>query len=419
MMELDRSAIQTIQLARLRELRRALVPANAFYSPRLAAEFATLPEFSARVPFTSKMDLVEDQRAHPPFGTNLTFPIESYTRFCQTSSTTGNPLRWLDTPDSWEWMLGCWIRVFQAAGIGAGSRIFFAFSFGPFLGFWTAFEAAGRLGCLAIPGGGMSSAARLRTLLDTRANVLCCTPTYAIRLAEVAAQERVDRAALAIHTVIVAGEPGGSVPGARSMLEGLWPGARIVDQHGMTETGPVTYQCPLRPCVLHVMEADFLPEIVDPHSGEPVPDGGAGELVLTNLGRSASPVIRYRTGDIVQPAPAGRCVCGSHELALEGGILARRDDMVVIRGVNVYPSAVDDVLRASGGVLEYRVEILTVRSMIEIRIDVELDPAAGESSAHHLERALRDSFGLRIPVRIVPTGALPRFEMKAKRWVRN
>ena len=286
---MNRSGIQSIQLARLQKLRRALVPANFFYSQKLTAEFSSLAEFAARVPFTTKAEFVEDQRIHPPFGTNLTYRVAAYTRFCQTSSTTGHPLRWVDTEESWDWMLDCWTRVFQAAGVAKADRIFFAFSFGPFLGFWTAFDAATRLGCLAIPGGGMSSTARLRTLIDTCANVLCCTPTYAVRLAEVARQEEVDLSALAVKTIIVAGEPGGSVPGTRAMLERLWPGTRIVDHHGMTETGPVSYECPLRPGVLHVNETEFCPESVDPHSGDSVPDGKTGELVITNLGRIASP----------------------------------------------------------------------------------------------------------------------------------
>jgi phenylacetate-CoA ligase len=267
----------------------------------------------------------------------------------------------------------------------------------------------------------MNSTARLHVLRDNRANILCCTPTYAIRLAEVAAAERIDLTGLAVRTVIVAGEPGGSVAGTRALLERLWPGARIFDHHGMTETGPVSYECPCRPGVLHVMESEFVAEIVDPDSGEPLAPGSAGELVLTNLGRTASPVIRYRTGDMVQSGALDRpCECGSVELALEGGILARRDDMVIIRGVNVYPSAIEDVLRGCGGVAEYRVEIATVRSMVELRLQVE--PESGvrhEDLAHRLDSALRDAFGLRIPAEIVPSGTLPRFEMKAKRWIRT
>lgn len=400
MSQLERARLEALQLERLLALQQALVPANAFYAPRMSAGFHSLAEFSAQVPFTAKAELVQDQLAYPPFGSNLTYPLETYSRFCQTSSTTGSPLRWLDTPESWEWMLGCWTRVYEAAGVRAGDRIFFAFSFGPFLGFWTAFDAARQMGCLAIPGGGMGSTARLRTMRESRANVLCCTPTYAIRLAELAAAEQVALSDLAVRTLIVAGEPGGSVAGTRAMLERLWPDTRIVDHHGMTETGPVSYECPVRPCVLHVIEEAFFAEIVDPHTGDPMPPGRAGELVLTNLGRTASPVIRYRTGDIVQPGPPGLCACGSAEMTLEGGILTRRDDMVVIRGVNIFPSAIDDVLRACGGVAEYRVEVTTVRSMEEIRVDVEPETGAAENLCPRLEGALRDSLGLRIPVQI-------------------
>ena len=411
---MKRVAMAALQLQRLRELRAAVVEGNEFYGPRMREGFGSLGEFAARVPFTLKQELVEDQRAHPPYGTNRTYALEEYTRFCQTSSTTGSPLRWLDTAESWGWMLGCWERVFAAAGVKAGERVFFAFSFGPFLGFWTAFDAAVRMGCLAIPGGGMSSTARLRTLRDSGARVLCCTPTYAIRLAEVAREEGVRLGELGVRTMIVAGEPGGSVPGTRALLEREWPGTRVVDHHGMTETGPVSYECPRRAGVLHVMEAEFYAEIVDPETGAARGDGEAGELVLTNLGRTAAPVVRYRTGDLVQPGPAGRCECGSEEMALVGGILARRDDMVVIRGVNVYPSAVEDVLRTCGGVAEYRAEIQVVRGMVEIRMQVE-----GEDGLEHrLEAALRDALGMRIPVERVAAGTLPRFEMKARRWVK-
>jgi phenylacetate-CoA ligase len=312
-------------------------------------------------------------------------------------------------------MLDCWERVFTEAGVRTGDRVFFAFSFGPFLGFWTAFDAATRMGCLAIPGGGMSSTARLRTLIDSQAQVLCCTPTYAIRLAEVAQAEGTDLGALAVRTVIVAGEPGGSVPGTRALLERHWPGARIVDHHGMTETGPVSYECARRPGVLHVMEREFFAEVIDPATGAAATEG---ELVLTNLGRTAAPVVRYRTGDMVRVDTARPCLCGTDEMALAGGILARRDDMVVVRGVNVYPSAIEDVIRACGGVAEYRVEIVRVRAMNEIRLQVEPASADGQL-AHKLESALRDALGLRIPAEIVAAGALPRFEMKARRWIRT
>ena len=328
-------------------------------------------------------------------------------------------MRWLDTPESWDWMLGNWERVYQAAGVGAGDRIFFAFSFGPFLGFWVAFDAATRMGCLAIPGGGMRSAARLRAIIETSVTVLCCTPTYAIRLAEVAAEENIDLAAAKVRTIIVAGEPGGSVPATRNHISKLWHGARVVDHHGMTEIGPVSYGCPKRPGVLHVIEDSYIAEVIDPETGRPVPRGVTGELVLTNLGRLGSPLLRYRTSDMVQAALEECCECGSYDLALNGGILGRTDDMVVVRGVNVYPSAVDNILRGFEAVSEYRVAVQNHRSLPELSIQVELAVEyAGDSNlTHRLEAALTNAFALRIPVSLVPRGSLPRFEMKARRWL--
>jgi phenylacetate-CoA ligase len=260
----------------------AILPANRFYARKLE-NLATLDDL-----FTTKQELIDDQAAHPPYGTNLTFPLDRYTRFCQTSGTSGHPLHWLDTSESWNWMLGNWDRVYEAAGVTSKDHIFFAFSFGPFLGFWTAFEAATRMGALAIPGGGMRTSVRLNTILDTRATVLCCTPTYAIRLAETAAESHIDLEKSNVRRIIVAGEPGGSIASTRAHIEKSWPGARVVDHHGMTETGPVSYGCPARPGVLHIIESSYIAEVLD------------GELILTNLGRIGSPLIRYGTGDLVR-----------------------------------------------------------------------------------------------------------------------
>jgi phenylacetate-CoA ligase len=237
-----RSELELGQLGRLRDLMRALLPANAFYAAKLGgaydgAEVSSLEDYVRRVPFTIKQEIADDQRAHPPYGTNLTFPLARYTRFHQTSGTTGRPLRWLDTDESWEAMLEGWMEVFRAAGVGVGDRILFAFTFGPFIGFWMAFEAARRLGCLCLPGGGLTSAARLRMMLENDVTVLCCTPTYAARLAEVAVEEAIQLADTQVRVMVVAGEPGGSVPGVRARLERLWGRARVFDHHGMTEVG--------------------------------------------------------------------------------------------------------------------------------------------------------------------------------------
>jgi len=296
-------------------------------------------------------------------------------------------------------------------------RIFFAFSFGPFLGFWTAFESALKIGCLCLPGGGMSSAARVQSILANQATVLCCTPTYALRLAEVARQEGVDLSRSAVRMLIVAGEPGGSLPGTREAISKAWNGARVFDHHGMTEVGPVTHECFSRPGVLRVIESSYLAEIVDPKTGEPAGHGVEGELVLTTLARTGSPLIRYRTGDLVKALPSDQNPDGFVDVCLDGGILGRIDDMITVRGVNVYPSAVDQIIAECGGVNEYRVRVMVNRALVEIEIDIEA--AEPEATGGRLAQLLQNRLLLRVPVKCVGTGSLPRFEMKAKRWVQD
>ncbi len=424
----SRKQIETDQLARLRALIAALIPDNCFYTPRfqqsgITPDIDSLDAFTQRMPFTTKQDLVDDQQAKPPYGSNLTYPFERYTRYHQTSGTTRKPVRWLDTHEGWQWMLDNWARVFEAAGVGVGDRVMFTFSFGPFLGFWTAFECATQRGCLCIPGGGLSSEGRLHMILDNAATVLCCTPTYAIRLAEAAAEHGIDLVQSQVKKIIVAGEPGGSIPAVRQRIERLWPGATVIDHHGMTEIGPVSYQNPDDVTLLHCIEDSYLVEVIDVLSGKPLdrnkPDA-MGELVLTTLGREGSPLLRYRTGDLVKPVwPA------QGDMALRGGVLGRTDDMVVVRSVNVFPSAVEEVMRGFEEVAEYRVEVRTVRAMTELYMQVELkDDAVGPGlpgqtdQAQQIETAIKAALSFRVPVEIVDAGTLPRFEMKAKRWVR-
>ena len=421
----DRSALEAHQLERLRALVETVLAHNVFYRTKLGeagvnAPPASLEEFSRSTPFTWKRDFVEDQRLHPPYGTNLGRPLGDYVRLHQTSGTTSKPLRWLDTPEGWSWMVGGWQRIFAAAGLAPNDRVLFPFAFGPFIGFWLAFEAATRTGSMVIPAGGVRTEGRLRLIAENDVTVVCSTPTYAIRMGEAATELGIDLSQSKVRVLMAAGEPGASVPATRALLEKLWPTARIVDHHGMTEVGPVSYPCPRRPGVLHVMESSYYAEVLDPETLELVAPGEDGELVLTPLGRFDSPAIRYRTRDIVRPCAAERCACGSVDLALEGGIIGRVDDMVVIRGVNIYPSAVEDMLRADGGVAEYRVEIQTVRGLPELRLLVE--PAASESDSRALEERIIDaahrSFGIRFTVECAEPGSLPRFEAKAKRWVR-
>jgi phenylacetate-CoA ligase len=417
--------IERLQLRKLRALLEAIAPSNAFYARKLAAAglaiAAASPQAYARlIPFTTRHELVRDRLANPPYGTNLTFPLEAYVRCHQTSGTTTVPIRWLDTAESWSHIVDNWVQILRAAGVTPRDRFFFAFSFGPFLGFWSALEAVQLLGCFCFPGGSMSSPARLQAILDNGITALCCTPTYAQHLGEVAREKRIDLTRSRVRLVIVAGEGGGSIPATRARIEQLWPGAVVFDHHGMTEVGPVTYQCPARPGSLHVLESAYLAEVIDPHSERPVSAGETGELVLTTLDRIGSPLLRYRTGDLVKPRRRSICICGRHELALDGGILGRSDDMVVVRGVNVYPSLVEEIVRSYPEVAEYRVQLDCRRAMPELSLEVETVANTPDLATlpPRMEQSFQAAVNLRVPVVLVPAGSLPRFEMKAQRWIK-
>ena len=421
--QLDRSRLAEGQGRRLMELLRAIHGRNQFYTRKLQdagidINSLRLPEDFKRLPLTTKAELNADQAANPPWGTALTEPLSHYTRYCQTSSTTGRPLRWIDTNDSWQWLLECWKTVYRGARVTQNDRVFFPFSFGPFLGFWAGFEAGPQIGLHCIPGGGMSSQIRLSMIETIGATVVCCTPTYALRLAEIAEHER--RRPLADGTVrmlIVAGEPGGSIPATRERIERSW-GARVLDHHGLTEVGPVSFECWDAPGSLHINEAEFIAEVLDLRTGEEVEDGQTGELVLTNLGRTASPAIRYRTGDLVVRR-SEPCACGRTWARLEGGILGRADDMVNIRGVNVYPVGIESVVRRLPEVVEFRSVVSRQGSMRSLRLEIEVAPEFEDSNAvaSRVAYHLREGLGLSVNVLVVESGTLPRFEMKANRFV--
>ena len=414
-----REAVRSVQLEQLRELLRIVRPANAFYETKLAAagidaSIESLEDFTARCPFTTKDELAADQAAHPPYGTNLSFPLEQYNRIHQTSGTTGKPLRWLDTPESWQSMLESWQAVYRAAGVSPTDRALFAFSFGPFIGFWMAYEAAAQMGCLCFPGGGLTSTTRLRILLENEVTILCCTPTYALRLAEVAAQEGMDLSSAKLKTIVVAGEPGGSIPATRERIEAAWPQAKVFDHHGMTEVGPVTHEWPAEKNNLQIIDTAYLAEVVRPGTNDPVNDGEEGELILTTLTRTAMPLLRYRTGDLVRPEVQGNA------LILRGGILGRADDMIIIRGVNIYPSAFEHILRQFQGVAEYQVTVTEQAGMAELHLRLEPMPDAdGTALQEEITSALRQQLNLRIPVNLAEPDSLPRFELKAQRWIRE
>ena len=393
------SATKELQLRKLQAGLREVLRNNTFWRSRLH-DVSGWHDFE-RLPLTSKTELVADQATHAPFGTNLTYPLESYVRVHQTSGSSGDtPLRWLDTAESWEWWERIWAEhVYRAAGVGPSDRVFFAFSFGPFIGFWSAFGGAQRLGALCISGGAMTSEQRVRNLLDVGATVLLSTPTYALRLADVASEIGVDVSGASIRTTIHAGEPGASIPATRSAIEAAWS-AVAYDHTGMTELGPTGFSCSARDGV-HLVESEFIFEVS--------PDG---ELIATNLGRWGMPLIRYRTGDrvVVSREP---CPCGSPFLKVVGGIQGRVDDMFTVRGVNLFPSQVEDIVRRYPEVGEFLIEHRRERRMDEVSL--LLESTVAEFSPSRLEADLRQALGVRLACRVVPAGTLPRSELKARR----
>ncbi|HMO37449.1 MAG TPA: AMP-binding protein, partial [Gemmatales bacterium] len=233
------------------------------------------------VPCMSKADLTQDQLRTPPYGTNLNHPLASYVRLHQTSGTTsGQPLRWLDTASFWNWILDCWQTIYDVVGVTENDRFYFPFSFGPFLGFWAAFEGAARRGCLVLPGGGASTLARLHFLQENQATILCSTPTYSLRMLEVAREENIRLEKSSIRLLILAGEPGANIKSTRQLIEQGWD-ARVIDHWGMTEIGPLGIECRENPGGFHLLEPECYVEVLQPDSDQPVAPGEEGELVIT------------------------------------------------------------------------------------------------------------------------------------------
>lgn len=396
---------QQDQLTRLQQMLAEVLPRNRFWRERL--DGAPVPRDAAefrRLPLTSNSELSADRVARPPFGSNLTYPLGSYVKYHQTSGTMGEPLIVLDTSRSWDWWCDCWEAVLDPCNVSPGDRAFFAFSFAPFIGFWSAFDAVKRRDVLAVSGGGGNTLRRLRLMADTDCNVLFSTPTYALHMAATAERLGIDLSNFPIRCTILSGEPGGSLPAVRHRIAEAW-GAEVFDHAGSSETGAYGIPCP-DGRGLFVNEREFIAEVLQVGSDEPVREGECGELVMTNLGRWAWPVIRYRTGDLVRPRrlPEG--------LLLEGGILGRVDQMILLRGVNLHPSAIEEAVRRGAGMAEFRITVHRSGEMDEVDIEVEADPV----SCRSIGNEIRNIFGVRVAVRGVPHKSLPRWELKAKRF---
>lgn len=416
---LSRDHLNSLQTERLAKLISVIKDKNSFYTRRLRAagvepEDLKSLEFLKNFPFTTKEELIDDQISNPPFGTNLTYPESAYSRYHHTSGTTGKPLIVLDTPESWDWFGKCWGYVLAGAGVTSEDRIFVAFGFGPFIGFWAAVEGARYIRAMMVPGGGRNSLQRLEMMRDTGCTALCSTPTYALHLIEIARETKFDLNSLSVTKTIHAGEPGANIPETKRRIENGWR-APCYDHAGATEVGAYAYECEAQPGGMHLNEAEFIVEVIDPETKKTLPAGQKGELVLTNLERFGFPVIRYRTGDIVELTDVP-CDCGRSFVRCKGGIIGRQDDMVTVRGVNIFPSAIENLIRAFDEVTEFRVTVLREKELDIMRIEIECSGSDEKIIAQKITESIHNRLGLRPKVEPVAHNSLPRFELKARRF---
>ena len=398
----------------------SVLPQNAFYLRKLRIGAGNVSKSWIKdnfdsFEFTSKLELQNSQSSYPPYGDFHYLDNAQYNRFHQTSGSSGSPLLFLDSKDGWEWLLNNWLKIFALAGIEKDDRLFFPFSFGPFLGFWTAFEASCKAGCLSFPGGGMSSEARLALIQNQKINVVFTTPSYALRLGEVARSQGINLQDMGLKKLVLAGEPGANIPATRLRIEKDW-GPIVVDHHGMTETGPVTVECSATPSLLHIIEHAFIAEVIDPNTQKKLSFGSIGELVLSSIGRVGCPLLRYRTGDIVQ-LNHQKCACGFKGQSLMGGILSRADEMIFLKGNNIYPSALQNKLHSIERIVDFRITFYKTEANPQLLFEVETLQTDSESITDTIEKMIQTAFLFKPVIKIVPNGTLPRQEMKSKRFI--
>lgn len=422
---MERTEIEALQVRKLRNLLEWTEAQVPYQSKRLHDAGITADSINSlddlrRLPFMTREEWMQGQIDHPPYGPILAAPEESAIRYHLTSGTTGKtPIRVLDSMKDWEWIAEMWCYGFWGFGVRPSDRVFFAFSYGTFVGFWGAHYACEKIGCLVLPGGNMTTEARVRQILDTEATVVCSTPTYALRMAQEAHALGIDLKNGPVQRIILSGEPAGSIPATKKLIEEQW-GAKAGDTAGMTELGTIMmFECEKQPGGAHIIEDHYIEEVIDPLTGESVDYGESGERVVTSFGRGFIPVIRYRTRDLVLKVPADNCTCGRTFDIYDGGIRGRVDDMKLVRGTNVYPRAVEAIIREYEAIDEFQIHLYTaegIRDEIEILAEIPDPNADPDKLLAELGTALAEAHeGLRFHVRQVELETLPRFELKAKR----
>jgi phenylacetate-CoA ligase len=347
-------------------------------------------------------------------------PEDAAIRYHMTSGTTGRtPIRVLDSLKDWEWIAEMWCYGLWGFGVRPTDTVFVAFGYSTFIGFWGLHYACEKMGCLTLPGGALTTDQRVKQIVDMGATVVCSTPTYALRMAQEAKSMGIDLPKSKVQRLILSGEPAGSIPATKKLIEEQW-GAKAGDTAGMTELGTIMiFECDHQPGGTHIIEDHYIEEVVDPETDEPMPYGEMGERVVTSFGRGFIPVIRYRTRDFVVKVPHDRCDCGRTFDIYDGGIRGRVDDMKLVRGTNVYPRAVEAIVREHEEIDEFQIHLYTaegIRDEIEVLVEIPEAKSDRERILSELQRSLADSHeGLRFGVKEAEAGSLPRFELKAKR----
>jgi phenylacetate-CoA ligase len=415
-------ALQVHKLRNLVEWTHAKVP---WQSKRLseagvtADSIQTLDDLRRIRPFT-RDDWMQGQVEQPPFGPILAADPEAAIRYHMTSGTTGKtPIRVLDGMKDWEWIAEMWCYGLWGFGVRPADTLFVAFGYATFIGFWGLHYAGEKMGCLVLPGGAMTTEQRAKAIVDLGATVVASTPTYALRMAQEAKSLGIDLAGGPVQRLILSGEPAGSIPATKRLIEELW-GARAADTAGMTELGTIMiFECAEQPGGTHIIEDHYIEEVLEPDSDVPVGYGELGERVVTSFGRGFIPVLRYRTRDLVVKVPGSTCACGRTFDIYDGGIRGRVDDMKLVRGTNVYPRAVEAIVREHPEVDEFQIHLFTadgIRDEIEILVEIPDPNVDPERLLADLGKELADAHeGLRFGVRQAEDDSLPRFELKARR----
>jgi phenylacetate-CoA ligase len=376
-----------------------------------------------KLPFVSKTDYVGSLEEQPPWGSALAARPQDVRRVHFSSGTTGRP-----TPVCWtQYDLDRWADLYARTGYSQGVRDIDVyqclFGYAWFVGGLGATAGYQRLGATVLPAGSSETERQIDTMFRYGTTAVSGTPSFMLHLAETAEKLGTPLTGTQVARIQVGGEPGAGVPATRRHIERRW-GAKCFDGYGSLEFQPIAWECEEQ-AGGHLMEDFVFAEVLDADTHQPVPDGTPGVLVLTHLDKQATPLVRWWTGDIVVRDRA-RCTCGRTHARLPGGVIGRADDMLVVRGVNLFPSAVEQIVRQHAGTTgEYL--IVLDRDVIDpatgyltgIKLRVEVAAGTSDDLTDHLARAVRAELTVRCLVQAVPEGTLPRSTHKTKRVVRE